>query len=160
MILVPGLGNVEHVADDATNGLALLRVYGRGRLKPLALSNDAPKAGEVTLIGVPDPKEQSGPRPFVEVKAQLAGSGAIELRRPMPVVGLAGGAALDAQARVLGMVDTRNAVLASVEAMAAPVRLVAAATIRDFLSRHRVTPASAPGGDVRDSIVRVVCVRK
>jgi hypothetical protein len=160
VILVPGLGNVEHVADDATSGLALLRVYGRGKLTPLALSNDAPKAGEVTLIGVPDPKEQSGPRPFAEVKAQLAGSGAIELRRPMPVAGLAGGAALDAQARVLGMVDMRNAVLASAEATAAPVRLVSAATIRDFLSRHRVTPASAPGGDARDSIVRVVCVRK
>jgi hypothetical protein len=78
----------------------------------------------------------------------------------VPVVGLAGGAALDARGRVLGMIDMRNAVLASAEPSSAPMRLVAAGTIRNFLAAHRVALASGPGGDARDAIVRVICVRK
>jgi len=160
VIIAPGLGNAERIADDAASGLALLRIYGHSKLAALPLADEPPKAGEVTLIGVPDPKEQSGTRQFTEVKARLTASGAIELRRSVPMAGLAGGAALDAQGRVLGMVDMHNAVLASAEPSSAPVRLVAATTIREFLSRHQPSLTSVRGGDVRDSIVRVVCVRK
>jgi hypothetical protein len=160
VIVVPGLGNVERSADDEAGGLALLRTYRSSKLAPLTLADNPAKAGELTLIGIPDPKEQTGSRQVTEIKAQLAGNGVIELRRPVPVAGLSGGAALDAQGRVLGMVDMRNAVLASAEPAAAPVRLVSAATIRDFLARHHVSLASAPSGEARDSVVRVICVRK
>ena len=62
VIVAAGLGNAERVADDEDNGLALLRVYGARKMSPLALARDAPKAGDLTLVGIPDPKEQNGSR--------------------------------------------------------------------------------------------------
>ena len=80
----------------------------------------------------------------------------------MPVAGLSGAAALDAQGRVLGMMAMRNAVLASVGAGGgSPVRLVGAGTIRDFLSRasrgarrerKTATRASCRAGDLRAEV--------
>ena len=37
VIVVPGVGNAERVAEDQASDLALLRVYGVGHLKPMAL---------------------------------------------------------------------------------------------------------------------------
>ena len=62
--------------------------------------------------------------------------------------------------KVLGMMETRNAVLASNGPPIAPVHLVTAAAIRDFLQAHGVTPATAASGNPRDAVVRVICVRK
>ena len=50
------------------------------------------------------------------------------------MAGFSGAAALDAQGQVLGMMEMGNAVLASVEATAPPVRLISAETIRGFLT--------------------------
>ena len=133
VIVAAGLGDAERMADDQDNGLALLRVYGARKLSPLTLARDAPKAGELTLVGIPDPKEQDGRRKLTEIKARLVDGSAIELRQPVPMAGFSGAAALDAQGRFLGMMEMRNAVLASVEAAAPPVRLVGADTIRGFL---------------------------
>jgi hypothetical protein len=130
---------------------------------PLALPQDAPKNSEtsddVTLIGIPDPKEQDRAKPLTEIKARLDGS-AIELRQPVPMAGLTGAAALDAQGHVLGMTAMRNAVVASTEATAPPVRLVGAGAIRDFLSANNVAPAQTQVGDAKASVVRIICVRK
>jgi hypothetical protein len=124
------------------------------------LTRDAPKAGELTLVGIPDPKEQAGSRKLTEIKARLAGGSAIELRQPVPMAGFSGAAALDAQGHFLGMMEMGNAVLASIEAAAPPVRLITAEAIRGFLSRHHVTPAPSQSGDARASVVRIICVRK
>lgn len=159
VIVVPGLGNADRVAEDRANGLALLRVYGQRKLSALAFAHDPPKTAALTLIGIPDPKEQNGREKLTEIKARLSGS-AIELRQPVPVAGFSGAAALDAHGRVLGMMETRNAVVASTVPSAPPVWLVSAATIRDFLDRHHVRQAKTPGGGVRDAVVRVICVRK
>jgi hypothetical protein len=160
VIVVSGLGNADRVADDQDNGLALLRVYGPRKMSPLALTRDAPKAGELTLVGIPDPKEQDGSRKLTEIKARLADGSGIELRQPVPMAGFSGAAALDAQGQFLGMMEMGNAVLASIEAAAPPVRLITAETIRGFLAAHGVQAAQTQTGDARASVVRIICVRK
>jgi len=160
VIVASGLGDAVRLADDAENGLALLRVYGPRKVSAtLTLPRDTPKSGELTLIGIPDPKEQNGNRTLTEVKARLVDGSSIELRQPVPMAGFSGAAALDSQGRFLGMMEIRNAVLASVEAAAPPVRLVTADTIRGFLEAHNVATAPTQTGDAKASVVRMICVR-
>ena len=159
VIVAAGLGDADRVAEDKDNGLALLRVYGPRKLSPLALAPDAPKRGDVTLIGIPDPKEQNGAKKLTEIKARLADGNAIELRQPVPMAGFSGAAALGAQGEFLGMMEMRNFVLASTEPAAPPVRLITAGTIRDFLAAHNIAP-EPQGGDAKASVVRIICVRK
>jgi hypothetical protein len=165
VVVVPGIGDAEPVAHDADHGLALLRVYGRRDLKPAPLATAAPQASDLTLIGVPDPHIQDGNGKPAEMKARLSGANgsavALELTEPVPVAGFSGAAALDAQGRVAGMMETRNIMLASTDAAVPPVRLVPADTIRTFLAAHHVKPPQ--GGDTtnaRGAVVRVICVRQ
>ena len=115
VIVAAGLGDAERVAEDTDSGLALLRVYGTHNVSPLALAADAVKKGDVTLVGIPDPKEQNGAKKLTEIKARLAESNAIELRQPVPMAGFSGAAAVDAQGRFLGMMQMQNFALASTE---------------------------------------------
>jgi hypothetical protein len=157
VITVAGLGNAERVALDGDSGLALLRVYGKRGLRAAALAADSP-SGDVTLAGVPDPHLQNGGATIAEVKAQLSGA-AIRLREPVPMAGFSGAAALDGQGRVVGMMEARNAQLASTDPWLPPVRFVPAAAMRDFLKANNVaTPQAA--ADARSAVVRVICVRK
>ena len=160
VIVAAGLGDADPVADDQDTGLALLRVYGARKISPLSLAHDVPKAGELTLVGIPDPKEQDGGRKLTEVKARLAGGSAIELRQPVPLAGFSGAAALDAKGEVLGMMEMGQAVLASAEVAAPPVRLVSAEAIRGFLDAQHVPAATAPAADAKTAVVRIICVRK
>ena len=162
VIVAAGLGSAERVAEDKAQGLALLRVYGQRDLPALPLPRDVANTKEsrmsLTLIGIPDPHDQQGAHSPKEFKARLASGGAIDLRQPVPMAGLSGGAVLDDAGHVLGMMQTRNAVLASNGPPLAPVHLVTTATIRDFLQAHDVTPATT--GNARDALVRVICVRR
>jgi hypothetical protein len=159
VLVASGIGDAVRVAEDKENGLALLRVYGPRKLLPLSFPQDAPKTGDLTLFGIPDPKED-GDRKLTEIKARLVSGTGIELRQPVPMAGFAGAAALDGQGRFLGMMEMRNAVLASIEPAAPPVRLVTAQTIRGFLARNNVAASDAPGTDAKASVVRMICVRK
>ncbi len=164
VIVASGLGDAVRIADDKDSGLALLRVYGPRQLSPLSFAQDASKSGDVSLVGIPDPKEQ-GDRKLTEIKARLVGGTGIELRQPVPMAGFSGAAALDGQGRFLGMMEMRNAVLASIEPSAPPVRLVPAEAIRGFLAANNVAAAPAPAGDpkasdAKASVVRMICVRK
>jgi hypothetical protein len=158
VIVAAGLGDSDRVAEDKETGLALLRVYGPRTLAPVALASDATRKGDVTLIGIPDPKEQNGDRKLTEIKARLAEGNAIELRQPVPMAGFSGAAAIDAQGQFLGIMEMRNFVLASNEPTAPPVRLITAETIGRFLTAHNVASAT-PGNDARASVVRIICVR-
>ena len=160
VLVASGIGDAVRVADDKDNGLALLRVYGPRKLSPLSFAQDAPKTGELTLFGIPDPKEQDGSRKLTEIKARLVNGTAIELRQPVPMAGFSGAAALDNQGRFLGMMEMRNAVLASIEPAAPPVRLVTAQTIRGFLAANNIAASAAPATDAKASVVRMICVRK
>lgn len=160
VIVAAGFGDAERVADDKENGLALLRVYGPRKFTPVLLAGDAPKPGDMTLLGIPDPKEQVGTKGLTEVKARLAEGATIELRQPVPMAGFSGAAAIDAQGRFLGVTEMRNFVLASTEPAVPPVHLVSAETIRAFLNASNVDVASSAGSDAKASIVRIICVRK
>ncbi len=159
VIVAAGLGNADPVAEDKDNNLALLRIYGVRKLSPLALAPDAAKKGDVTLVGIPDPKEQNGAKKLTEIKARLTEGNAIELRQPVPMAGFCGAAAIDPQGQFLGMMEMRSFVLASTEPAAPPVRLVPAETIRNFLVAHNVAPTPA-GGDAEAAVVRIICVRQ
>lgn len=159
VLVASGIGDAVRVAEDKDAGLALLRVYGPRKLSPLSFPQDTPKTGDVALVGIPDPKEQSG-RKITEIKARLTGGSTIEPRQPVPMAGFAGAAALDGDGRFLGMMEMRNAVLASIEPSAPPVRLIAARTIRDFLAQQNVAANDTPGADAKAAVVRVICVRK
>jgi hypothetical protein len=159
VIVVAGLGDADRVAEDPDSGLAMLRVYGVRDLTPLAFASDASNKGDITLVGIPDPKEQNGAKKLTEIKARLTSGNAIELRQSVPMAGFSGAAALDAQGQVLGLTEMRNFVLASIEPAAPPVRLITADTIRNFLIAHNVVPAQQ-AGDARASVVRIICVRK
>ncbi|HEY0301050.1 MAG TPA: serine protease, partial [Rhizomicrobium sp.] len=119
VIVAPGLGDAERIAEDKDNGLMLLRVYGPARFQPLALAREiaapALKASDVTLLGIPDPKEQNGGGRPVEIKARLIDGNSLEPRQSEPLAGFSGAAALDRQGRLVGMAEMRNAVLASID---------------------------------------------
>jgi hypothetical protein len=161
VIVVPGLGHAERIAIDRAEGLALLRVYGQDGLAALPLTTPAAApAGDVTLIGFPDPKDQDGARKPIEIGARLSGR-ALDLRRPVPVAGLSGAVALDQDnSRVVGLMETRNAILASAGPAPAPVRLIPAATIHAFLAAHAVPMIAASDATAHDAMVQVICVRK
>ena len=161
VIVAAGLGDAERIAEDKENGLALVRVYGPHQLSPLPFVPEAAKKGDVTLVGIPDPKEQNGAKKLTEIKARLADN-AIELRQPVPMAGFSGAAAIDSQGQFLGMMEMRSFVLASTESTAPPVRLITADAIRDFLAARDVPYVSSPsqGADASASVVRIICVRQ
>ena len=77
------------------------------------------------------------------------------------MAGFSGAAALDAQGQFLGMMEMRNAVLASVEAAAPPVRLIPARAIRAFLERARGARRRRDGADAKGvGGAACICVRK
>lgn len=162
VIVASGFGDADRVAIDKDNGLALLRVYGPRKFQPMPVTGDAAafKAADVTLAGLPDPKEQTGRGKITEIKARVTDGNSIELRQSEPLAGFSGAAALDGQGRFVGMAEMRNAVLASIEPSVPPVRLIRAATIRGFLDANNVPAAAEQAADASASVVRIICVRK
>ena len=57
---MPGFGHAERVAEDKTNDVALLRIYGAQNLIPAALAGDSGEGDDLTLVGVADPLAQAG----------------------------------------------------------------------------------------------------
>jgi hypothetical protein len=84
--------------------------------------------------------------------------------QPAPPAGFAGGAALDAQGRVLGMVRFTAPVLANAAADGTPTQalLVDVRALRKFLEAQDVTPATEAGGieAIKAALVRVICIRR
>jgi Putative peptidoglycan binding domain len=162
VIVVPGHGGADWLAEDAGNGLALLRLYGAGNFTPLPLAGGPAEGPGVTLVGIADPQAQAGGSVVTTPAARLSADNAIA---PAPKPGFAGAAALDAQGRFVGIVTMRPAVVAGTGTDAAPrAAVVSADTVRAFLLAHKVTPAPGrAGGGVeaaKPSVLRVACVRK
>ena len=150
---VPGFGNAVRVADDKASDLALLQVFAARELTPAALA-DGGRGSDVTLIGIADPQTQDGGSAVSSLKARvLAASGTSQPIEPAPALGFAGAAALDGDARFVGMVR---------RARIRPAAMVPAEAIRTFLSAQSIAPASGPVSldDAKASLVRVICVRK
>ena len=157
-VVVPGFGNASRVADDKAGGLALLQVFAARDLTPAALA-DGGRGSDVTLVGIADPQTQDGGSAVSSLKARvLAASGAAQQIEPAPALGFAGAAALDGDARLVGMVDVRGAS----DKAGAQAAMVPAEAIRTFLAAQSIAPASGPASldDAKASVVRVICVRK
>jgi S1-C subfamily serine protease len=159
VIVVAGYGDADRQAEDKTTDLALLRVYGAPDLVPASIA-DAPKGPDLTLVGIADPQGQEGGSAISTVAVKLKG----DMVEPSPQPGFSGGAALDGQGRVVGMVELKTAVVASVGATSAPPQaaVVPATAIRAFLEGQKLAPAAGRSGleATKASVVRVICVRK
>ena len=158
-IELAGYGGTDRVAEDEAAGIALLRIYG-ARLAPAALAHEGAKGPDLTLAGIADPQAQGGGRAVSSLAVRLNG-GALQ---PAPPAGFAGGAALDAQGRVLGMVRFTAPVLANAAADGTPTQalLVDVRALRKFLETQDVTPATEAGGieAIKAALVRVICIRR
>lgn len=154
-VVIPGLGNAVRVAEDKAGDLALLQVFAARDLTPAALAEPG-RGSDVTLIGIADPQTQDGGAAVSTLKARLlAATGPTQPIEPAPVLGFAGAAALDGEAKFVGMVDFHGPT-------GAQAAMVPAETIRAFLSAQSIAPANGRGSldDAKASVVRVICVRK
>ncbi len=154
LIIVPGIGRAERIADDKETDLALIRVHGAKEMRPLPLSVQPPHSAELTLVGIGDPQMQGGGAGASTAAAQIRGlDGGSVILDPPPPSGFSGAAVLDAQGQFVGLAGLQTANRAT---------LVSAASARKFLEFHKVAPAigSASLADARASVSRLICVRK
>jgi hypothetical protein len=155
ILMVPGYGHADRVAEDASSDLALIRVYGARNLVPGSLGSAGAATGDVTLVGIADPLAQEGHDGVTKVAARLQGGG-IE---PVPALGFAGAAAIDAQGQFAGTVELKAPVVAGIGPAVVQAGLVPAEAVRAFLKAHGIAPASGHVAMDR-SVLRVICVRK
>lgn len=166
VVIIPGLGHAERLAEDRDNDLALLRVYGAEDLVPLALLGEAAKGPDLTLIGIADPQSQAGNAAISMVNAKLVSttstSGTVTALNQSPAIGYSGAAALDKGGRFFGMVGLKIPVVAGTAPAAPKATIVPVETIRNFMETNFVAPASGQSGvdGCKTAVVRVICVRK
>lgn len=155
-IVVPPYGNADRVAEEKTQEIALLRIYGARDLKPIGFSAGAAKS-DVALTGVADPQSQGGSSAVTSTNAKLSAT----VLSPAPGLGFAGAAAVDGDGTFAGMTLQKAAVATGTQAAQTgnDAALVPAAQLLAFLKAHNVAPASGKA-DARASVLRVVCVRK
>jgi hypothetical protein len=160
-IAVPGYGNATRIADDEARELALLRIYGAGGLKPLALSGNGAAKSSVSITGISDPQNQGGRNAVTTLAAVAAPAGADMTLSPEPAVGFSGAAAIDSDGKFAGIARLKPAVVAGPAGIPLPSQalLVPADSVREFLRAKGVTVASGPV-DAKASVLRLVCVRK
>ena len=152
---IPGFGNADRIAEDKERDLALLRIYGARGLKPLNLAGGGGKPA-VELTGVADPQSQGGGNAVSTVKASVNGADL----SPAPAIGFSGSAAMDADGKFAGLVQLKPVVVAGpTNGASTQAALVPAEAVRDFLKANAVTTAGT-SADAKDSVVRVICVRK
>ncbi len=162
-IIVAGLGRADRIADDAAYDLALLRVNGARNLKTVPFSAEPPKSTELTLVGISEPNAQAGARDVTTMPARLRGvDGSRVLIDVVPARGFVGGAALDGEGRLAGMIDIASA------AVAGPAAQCGSGIVRSDrndsqISGKRRGYSGAGRGDIaaaKNAVVRVICVRK
>lgn len=162
-IVVAGLGRADRIAEDPASDLALIRVNGARNLSAVAFSAEPPKSIDLTLVGIAEPAAQAGERKVTTAPARLRGvDGTRVLIDTVPARGFVGGAALDSEGRLAGMIDMPEPAVAGPAASAVQASFVPTATIRRFLESAGVTPVSGRGdiAAAKDAVVRVICVRK
>lgn len=157
---VAGLGPAERTAQDAQDGIALLRVYGEARGVPFD-NRIAPPAQTFIATGIAAPAQQNGGGAIsrIELRAETK-DGAIMLI-PSPASGFSGAAVSGAGGGFVGMVSLRD-INADGQAPQTRAVLIPASNVRELLARADAPPDGSPNGDSRieESIVRVICVRQ
>jgi S1-C subfamily serine protease len=162
-IIVAGLGRADRIAEDPASDLALIRVNGARNLKAVPLSSDPPKSIDLTLLGISEPEAQAGSRNVTAAPARLRGvEGSRVLLDAQPVRGYVGGAAIDGEGRLAGMIDISPAAVAGPAANGGQTLLVPTASIRKFLESAGVVPLTGRSDieAAKNAVVRVICVRK
>lgn len=160
-ITVAGFGNADRTAEDEKHGLALLRLYGAQRLKPLKIDG-GPAKPAVELTGIADPQNQGGGSAISSFKSSATRTGDGDLAlSPAPALGFSGAVALDDANTFAGIVLLKPIVIAGPPgaATASQALLVPADAVRAFLKASGVK-ADGTSTDARASVVRVICVRK
>jgi hypothetical protein len=155
-LMVPGFGHADRVAEDKSNGLALLRLYGAHNLNPAAFVGDA--AGtNLTLFGIADPLAQNDGT-VTKAAAQITPQGVV----PAPPPGFTGAPAIDVQGRFAGIVALQTPGVAGGSSVPLQASLVPAATVRAFLTAQGIVPGAPDAGHIAmdQSVVRLICVRK
>ena len=161
LIVIPGVGHAERLAQDKAGELALLRVYGARNLVPMGLIGNAQRTAEVALVGVADPQTQGGNAATSAVFTRLGAAANPLALDVAPAPGFSGGGAIDRQGNFLGVILHKPSVLAG--PATAPQAVVGPTeTVRNFLDANYVSPASGKPGveSAKASVVRVICVRK
>jgi hypothetical protein len=160
VIAVGRYGDADRQAEDMTNGLALLRVYGVADLVPATFVSDPVKEADLTILGIADPETQGGAAAISAIPGKAKG----ENIEPAPQLGFSGAPALDGNGRFVGMVQLKAPVVASVAGVSpAPhAAVVPGLTVRGFLDAQNVPPANRLPAvqSAKASVVRVICVRK
>jgi hypothetical protein len=159
VIVVAGLGNAERVAEDKAAGLALIRVYGAPGLKPLALGEAI--RTEVTLVGIADPQSQAGRASVSMTQAKVTTVGDAVALDTAAAPGFAGAAAIDADVGFVGVVVQKPQFVAG-PATGATSSIASSDSIRKLLAAQNIAHSGGQAGVdfAKDSVVRVVCVRK
>ena len=160
-ITVPGFGHADRIAEDKTNDLALLRLYGARNLVPASLGGDGDNGGSAPRCSA-SPTRWRKPRRrhrATSAAAQLTAQGL----DPAPKLGFSGAAAIDAQGRFAGIVALKGASHSRTGPVTQQATLVPADDGARFLpgaghrtSRGPILPAD-PAAIERQSIVRVIC---
>jgi hypothetical protein len=153
-ITIAGFGHAERIAEDKTNDIALLRVYGAQNLVAAALGGDSGAGDDLTLVGIADPLAQAGGGAVMRAPAHRSTQGL----DPAPKLGFSGAAAVDPQGRFAGMVDLRSTAVAGAGAVS-QATLIPVETLRAFLQTRNIVPATGENA-IDQSVVRVICVRK
>lgn len=159
-ITVAGHGNADKIAEDKTRDLALLRIYGARDLKPLPLGTGAAKP-DLTLVGIADPQNQGGGAAVSSVKASATqGANNETTLSPAPSIGFAGAAAIDTDGAFAGLAQLKPVVVAGPAPAATQAVLLSADVVRSFVKANGVVGETGKTGDAKESMVRLICVRK
>lgn len=153
-ITVAGLGHAERIAVDGNGDLALLRLYGARNLVPAAIDGLAATTDNLNLVGIAEPLSQTADNSVTRAPSRMTLQGL----EPAPKPGFSGAAAVDPQGHFAGMVDLKWPLVAGA-AVAGHAALVPADAIAAFLKSQRIGPA-AGHGEIDQSVLRVICVRK
>ena len=156
-VVVQGRGHAERIAEDTSSDLALLHVADAKDLVSAPVAGALGDVVDVTLIGIADPQAQNGGGAVSTVKAHVvAGRGQSRAIERLPALGFAGAAAVDGEAKLLGMVRSPGGAAGTQAAM------VPAEAIRMFLYAHGIAPTNGRISidDAKASVVRLICVRK
>lgn len=160
VLVAAGLGNAERIADDKASGLALIRVNGAVGLKPLALGEAV--RSEVTLVGIADPQSQAGRATVSTVKSKIVVAADVATLETAATQGFAGAAAIDPDAGFVGIVVQKPQVVAGPASGGSTSAIAPSDAVRKLLTANGVAHNGGQAGVefARDSVVRVICVRK